>query len=82
MWALYAWQTPQAQALIAALGADDIGRFMYPSAADANNLQPMLKLHHKNPTAINISKASFLPEKLLPASIIAAQTAVAPATSK
>ena len=82
MWALYAWQTPQAQALIAALGADDIGRFMYPSAADANNLQPMLKLHHKNPTPINISKASFLPEKLLPASIIAAQTAAAPAASK
>ena len=81
MWALYAWQAVQAQALINALAGDDIGRFLYPSAPDANNLQPVLKLHRKNPTPINISKASFLPEKLLPASMVAAMAATpTPAT--
>lgn len=72
MWALYQWQIPQAAALIAALGADDIGRFLYPGSADANNLQPVLKLNKKNPTPINLSKTDFIPQKLLPASMVAA----------
>ena len=70
LWGIYAWQLQQSAALIAALATDDIGRFMYPSEPDANNLQPMLKLHKKNSSAINFSKAHFLPEKLVPASII------------
>jgi hypothetical protein len=71
MWGIYQWQLPQAAALIAALATDDVGRFLYPASADANNLQPMLKLNKKNPTPINISKATFLPQKLLPASMVA-----------
>ena len=72
MLALYQWQSPQAAALIAALANDDIGRFLYPGSADANNLNPVLKLNKKNPTPINLSKTEFIPQKLLPASMIAA----------
>jgi hypothetical protein len=75
MWALYQWQLPQAAALIAALATDDIGRFLYPGSADANNLAPMLKLSKKNPTPINLSKTDFIPQKLLPASMVAAMGA-------
>lgn len=71
MWGIYQWQLPQAAALISALATDDIGRFLYPGSADANNLQPLLKLNKKNPTPINLSKTDFLPQKLLPASMIA-----------
>ena len=72
MWGIYQWQLPQAAALIAALATDDIGRWLYPGSADANSLQPVVKLNKKNPTPINLSKTDFLPQKLLPASMVAA----------
>jgi hypothetical protein len=71
MWGIYQWQIQQAAALIAALATDDIGRWLYPGSADANNLQPVVKLNKKNPMPINLSKTDFLPQKLLPASIVA-----------
>lgn len=77
MWGIYQWEMPQAAALIAALANDDIGRWLYPGSADANTLQPMLKLNKKNASPINLSKATFLPQKLLPASMVAAMAATA-----
>lgn len=69
MYALYQWAPQQVTALIEALAKDDIGRWLYPSASDANTLVPMLKMHKKNVTAPNFSKTGFLPSKMLPQSI-------------
>lgn len=71
LWGIYQWQLPQAAALIAALATDKIGSYMYPGSPDGDSLQPMVKLHKKNPTPINLSKTDFLPQKLLPASMVA-----------
>jgi len=53
------------------LARDDIGKWLYPSVADANTLMPYLKLNKKNTQAPNFSKTGFLPSKLVPASILA-----------
>jgi hypothetical protein len=71
MYGLYKWADQQTNALIEALARDDIGRWLYPSAPDANQLVAVLKTHKKNVTSPNFSKITFLPSKMLPASIAA-----------
>jgi len=74
LFGLYQYEAAQVTALIDLLARDDIGKWLYPSVADANTLMPYLKLNKKNTQAPNFSKTGFLPSKLVPASILATMT--------
>ena len=74
LWGCYAWTPEKGQALIDRVKKSGVGMALYKS----NDLVPVLKTSKKqDPQEINYSKRAYMPNKLLPASIVASDAAVA-----
>ena len=67
LWGLYRWQEAQFAAMLDIVKRDDLGIYLYGS----NDLTDLAKLNKKQDGAdVNFSKATFLPRKLLPQSMV------------
>ena len=74
LWGCYAWTPEKGQALIDRVKKSGVGMALYKS----NDLIPVLKTSKKqDPQEINYSKRAYMPNKLLPASIVASDATVA-----
>lgn len=73
LWGVYAWTKEKGQALIQRIKDSGVGMALYKS----NDLAPVLKNSKKqDPQEINYSKRRYMPNKLLPFSMIGTPTVV------